>query len=1292
MSTNNITRKIRINAPRDYDKINDEYEKLNCKDANTYSKECNAFLKKNELDDRSYFKSNPTANSHLYPNTNDPNFNIKIATKKEFNDTKYDGAIYADVKKYANEVSVAEFEISPHQSFVRNFLSFQTPYNSLLLYHGLGSGKTCSAIGVSEDMREYLKQVGITKRIIIVASENVQENFKLQLFDERNLKNVDGVWVIKGCIGNRLLKEVNPTNLKEMTRDKIITQIKSIISASYIFMGYGQLANYIIKTSDVPEGSYKNENEKGKRVKRKLMNEFNSRLIIIDEIHNIRMTEDNENKKVGVNLELLVKSAENMRLLLLSATPMYNTYKEITWLINLMNVNDRRSSIELKDIFDSSGNFKKEGRDILIRKATGYVSFVRGENPYTFPYRIYPEDFSITNTFSRTGYEYPSYQMNGKIIEKTDALRIFKLYLQPIGVYQSVVYKYIIKWLKQKNMNVTNKKGELRVMPTFENMDSFGYTILQKPLETLIMCYPYEGLDLTSYETEESVSPSSDVSSQETLVGGSETPSVSLSDSSSSSIEASVLKFDPSELTGKKGLSRTMHYTDSKSPPFKGGFNYKPDTINKYGRVFSADEIGKYSTKLKSILNSIVSPVTAHVSDGLILIYSQYIDGGLIPTALALEEMGITRHGSKSLFKNSSISPVDVRTMKPKNQNTFTDFKPAKYTMITGDPRLSPNNVSDINTITNVNNKDGDIIKIILISKAGSEGIDFKYIRQVHILEPWYNISQVEQIIGRAVRNLSHKELEFEKRNVQIFMYGTILENSKEESADLYVFRLAELKAKQIGHVSRALKESAVDCIINHDQTMFTQENFNLKITTPITQILSTGITLEKFKIGDIPYSATCDYMETCDYTCNPTTTITDADINVDTYSEQFATTNSEKIIQKIRSLMKERFFYKKQLLFDLIDVPKKYQLVQKYSALTQLLDDKNELITDKYGRSGRLVNIGEYYLFQPLEIKDTSISSFDRSVPADYKPKSILFNANPNQEILKHVIDKKNVVVSEETERIQEHEKPQIIAEMNAKYNLSFEYKNKLIKITRGDSDWYKHCGFMMYVLVKNNSIIQEEDLKMLLVDHIVESLVFADKLKVLNYVYSLSVIQEYSFDWLVKEHFKKLTVSLSLSGGNNMITCILLYDKNKKKDKGCVYIYNAETRAWTESEPEDRDEILSLQVIGDAWIIKKEELNTIVGFVDYENKNQYLVFKIKNTVSSRNTGARCDEAGKQKTINNLNGMFGDERFTKENTKVFTQVDLCILEEFLMRYYQKVKKNGKSWFVNVDVALFNNF
>ena len=127
-------------------------------------------------------------------------------------------------------------------------MSFQTPYSSLLLYHGLGSGKTCSAIGVCEEMRDYMKQIGITKRIIIVASENVQDNFKLQMFDERKLKEIDGMWNIRSCTGNKLIQEINPMNMKGMPRDKVISQIKNLINTYYIFLGYVQFANYIIKT------------------------------------------------------------------------------------------------------------------------------------------------------------------------------------------------------------------------------------------------------------------------------------------------------------------------------------------------------------------------------------------------------------------------------------------------------------------------------------------------------------------------------------------------------------------------------------------------------------------------------------------------------------------------------------------------------------------------------------------------------------------------------------------------------------------------------------------------------------------------------------------------------------------------------------------------------------------------------------------------------------------------------------------------------------------------------------
>ena len=73
-------------------------------------------------------------NNNIYPLNEDPNFILKISSKKEFQDTKYDGTVkknIEEIKKYSDFLCNTKFELNPHQSFVKNFLSFQTPYNSL---------------------------------------------------------------------------------------------------------------------------------------------------------------------------------------------------------------------------------------------------------------------------------------------------------------------------------------------------------------------------------------------------------------------------------------------------------------------------------------------------------------------------------------------------------------------------------------------------------------------------------------------------------------------------------------------------------------------------------------------------------------------------------------------------------------------------------------------------------------------------------------------------------------------------------------------------------------------------------------------------------------------------------------------------------------------------------------------------------------------------------------------------------------------------------------------------------
>jgi len=1173
---------------------------------------------------------------------------------------------------------------------------------------------------------------------------------------------VDGLWNLKGCVGNKLLKEINPMNMKGITKERVVSQVKNIINASYLFLGYIEFANYIEKTKEV-KGSFKDEEDKRIKMIRNLKYEFDNRLIVIDEIHNIRVADENKNKKVALQLLDLVKSASNMRLLLLSATPMYNSYKEIIWLLNLMNLNDRRATVDIKDVFDKDGNFKKgpngeeEGKELLIRKATGYVSFVRGENPYTFPFRVYPNIFSPDSTLEKMPY--PKYQMNGKKIGTEDAITVLKktIYLTTIGKYQSLGYKFVIDSLRKRKISTTTKTGVVRDMPSFDNMEAFGYTLLQVPLEALNIVYPIDGLE----SPVEQITPISRVSEEEdeeeekqeekeivkpkssrrklempvqpllqsqnpmktrhrgktlqTLLEPQQESVHKIELTRKPSSEKSITSFrggessddtestedkiyiSANDLTGKRGLDRTMEFIDSKTPPEKGSFEYKKWITDQKLRIFSPENIGNYSSKIKSICRNIVSD-DGVVSDGIILIYSQYIDGGLIPVALALEEMGFTRYGDgvKSLFKNPPTDPVDVRTMKPR-ANKKDSFIPAKYIMITGDTRLSPNNDFEVKAATNDDNKDGNKIKVILISQAGSEGVDFKCLRQVHIIDPWYNMNRIEQIIGRGVRNSSHKNLDFEKRNVELFVYGTILENNDEEAADLYVYRVAEYKAIQMGKVSRLLKETAVDCIINHDQTNFTQEKISESTSEKVKQVLSNGMQIDEFQVGDAPYTAASDYMADCEYKCIPDKSVSEENAREDTYNETFIMMNSDKIIQKIRKLFSDKldgkFFYKKTDLLHRINTPKTYPIVQIYAALTQLIEDSSEHITDKYGRTGHLVNIGDYYLFQPSELNNQEISIFERSVPLDYKHNMIKFeiksdllnrSEEPEYKIDRTVVDGTAVdgtkidgleISTPKPENKRTEEGLRIFNTMKIQYEIANSFAETDDTIARGDDDWYKHCGVTMRKLVDAKVMLKEET-KQYLVEHLVDFLMYNEKANLLNYIYSLEEFSDSTFEYQVKKYLDSKIIR------TKRLTSIILFSGEK------IQIMLLKGKTWVKAEAEDEREV-AIQTAQQSEFTKYE-VNGLIGFVGLDVKNRYMVFKVKDMTAKRNTGARCDESLKSRKLIILKTIMGEalfDSYTNNTTKGMVQPELCSLEELLFRHFNRIKKNDKMWFFDFEMA-----
>ena len=1134
----------------------------------------------------------------LYPNLNDPKFNIKIAEKKEFSDNKYDGSIN-DIEEHSEKLCNSEFELSPHQLFVRNFLSFNTPYNSLLLYHGLGTGKTCSAIGVCEEMRDYMKQMGLSQRIIIVASPNVQENFKLQLFDERKLVVVDGLWNIKACTGNKYIKEINPMNMEGLSKEKVVSQIKRIINSYYLFMGYTEFSNYISKKSTILDSDLSEDTANKIKIK-KLKKIFNNRLIVIDEVQNIRISDDNKKKKIAINLMKLVKHIDNLRLLLLSATPMYNSYKEIVWLINLMNRNDHRSEIEVKDIFDKNGNFKIDddgrevGKELLRQKATGYVSFIRGENPYTFPYRIWPSMFAPDKSLLNLD-SYPRQQLNGK--EIIQGIEHLDLYRTQIGIEQEKGYNYIISYLSKHTGSNRSSKTSLSKLSSFESMDSFGYTLLTNPLEALNIVYPLESID----DDELSVSPD--------------------------------------EITGKTGLRRIMDFDEVKSSrdPRRFNYRYKPEVLSKYGRIFSESEIGKYSSKIKNIVECVKN------ANGIVLIYSQYLEGGLVPVALALEEIGFTKHGTKyNLLKDNPKTNV------------------GSYIMITGDKSYSLDNIKDIKAITSDDNIRGEKVKVVLISKAGSEGLDFKNIRQVHILEPWYNTNRIEQIIGRAVRTCSHKLLPFLERNVEIYLYGTILSDTNVEAADMYVYRIAEIKSVLIGRVSRVLKQSSVDCILNHGQTNFTEDAFNKTIN--IT--LANGNNVP-YKLGDKPYSALCDYMESCSYQCQPNKVVDK--INLYSYDETFILLNNEKIIQKIKALFKESYVYKKDRLISSINLIRTYPIMQIYSALNQMIVDKNEFITDKYGRTGNLINIGEYYMFQPSEIKTHNISTFERNKPIDYKRSKLLIKIDePKNMMSVQQIQKDLPVVHANSSSVSE-----VLEMMKANYNRALSPED----ISRGETDWYKFCGHVINQLESEG--IDKNILTDFLIAHQVDTLIYNDKMALLNYLYFKSELTEY--EELIKQYIDKRILT------KNSLIGLFLQKKGKHK------LMIKKESSWEEAEDSDKVDLAEeIRKLIDGII---PNLNEVFGFIN-NFKGGELVFKTKDLSIKRSKGARCDQAGKKGNngvIKTLNKIIGEEKYTDKNTKGIYALQLCVQEEFMLRLRNKIKHKNKVWFLGPEQASLLN-
>ena len=200
------------------------------------------------------------------------------------------------------------------------------------------------------------------------------------------------------------------------------------------------------------------------------------------------------------------------------------------------------------------------------------------------------------------------------------------------------------------------------------------------------------------------------------------------------------------------------------------------------------NNLEKCSTKFEKIINKIRN------ASGKIFIYSSFKEYA----------------GLKSL----------VRVLEAYGYQNYADFGEGtkRFAIWSGDEDM--NYKEEIKSVFNMKkNLNGSKLKIILGSSSIKEGVSFAGVRQVHILDPYWNLPRLEQVIGRASRFCSHKDLELEKRNVKVYIYLATAPDET-ETVDQYIHKLSLKKNKLVNEFELAVKQAAIDCELNKTANM----------------------------------------------------------------------------------------------------------------------------------------------------------------------------------------------------------------------------------------------------------------------------------------------------------------------------------------------------------------------------------------------------------------------------------------------------------------------------------------
>ena len=590
-----------------------------------------------------------------------------------------------------------KLELRKYQEFLSVFLDYRSPYKDILVYHGMGSGKTGTVINIYNILYNYTPAWNVF--ILIKAS------LKGSWLDELQL------WLNKSEYKARF------KNIQFIHYDSPYADRDFLNS---------------IKRSDSSKKS----------------------IFIFDEVHNfINNVYNNITSKLGKRAYVIYdyiqqekKENNDIRIILMTGTPAINNPFEIALLFNLLRPGIfPNSEIKFRELYISGNQLHPSKKNMFQRRIMGLISYYSGSSKKYFAQKKYHNIRVEMDSLQEKVYEHFKYieeQMEKKNINK------------PKGKSGKIISTYRAFTRSAANFTFpvmsSSLTGENRPRPSnFRVTEKDSQIILEGKRKKL----------------------SKDTKDKKNYIDYEDMMNLYVT-----SFDKYLNNIRDKDKTGKKSIKYDIEI-------FKNKYKYD---FNQFWKKH--DNKSNLLTTLYSCSCKITNMImNSFKSTGPLIMFSNYVRmEGLEIIKVYLKYFGFASFNSgkgKDYFRYTEFHGSISIENRNKNKKAF-------------------NNKSNIH---------GKLIRIILISPAGSEGISLRNIKQVHVLDPYWNEVRIHQLIARAIRQCSHADLLMKDRYVDIYRYFAIRKNGK-PTVDDDIDGLAKKKESLINSFLTVMKEIAVDC------------------------------------------------------------------------------------------------------------------------------------------------------------------------------------------------------------------------------------------------------------------------------------------------------------------------------------------------------------------------------------------------------------------------------------------------------------------------------------------------